>query len=104
MFILRLSPVKRSAVRPIALRSGNTALSGGMALLARIELSGTEKLDVLQRLDRYRKWQSLDDKCYCLACGHLIDGHDIQVVGGTRGTGPLRMICSTRGCHSIPMD
>jgi hypothetical protein len=59
---------------------------------------------VLQRLDRYRKWQSLDDKRYCLACGRVINGHEIQVVGGTRGTGPLRLVCSTRGCHSIPMD
>jgi hypothetical protein len=69
-----------------------------------IDLSGGEKLDVLQRLDRYRKWQSLDEKRYCLACGRVINGHEIQLVGGTRGTGPLRLICSTRGCHSIPMD
>jgi hypothetical protein len=59
---------------------------------------------VLRRLDRYRKWHSLDEKRYCLACGQVIDGHEIQVVGGTRGTGPLRLICPTRGCHSIPMD
>lgn len=75
-----------------------------MALLAPIELAGTKKLDLLQRLDRYRKWQSLDDQRYCLACGQLIDGHEIQVVGGTRGTGPLRLICPTRSCRSIPMD
>jgi len=73
-------------------------------LLSPIELSDLEKLDVLQRLDRYRKWQSLDEKRYCLACGQIIDGHDILVVGGIRGTGPLRLICPTRGCHSIPMD
>jgi hypothetical protein len=75
-----------------------------MSLLAPIELADREKLDVLQRLDRYRKWPSLDDQRYCLACGQIVDGHEIQVVGGTRGTGPLRLICSTRGCHSIPMD
>jgi hypothetical protein len=75
-----------------------------MALLAPVDLSGTEKLDVLRRLDRYRKWQSLEEKRYRLACGRVINGHEIQVVGGTRGTGPLRLICSTRGCHSIPMD
>ena len=75
-----------------------------MPLLAPIELSGPEKLEILQRLDRYRKWQSLDNKRYCLACGQLMEGHDILVVGGTRGTGPLRLICPTRGCHSIPMD
>jgi hypothetical protein len=75
-----------------------------MALLVPIELRATEKLEILQRLDRYRKWVSLEDKRYCLACGQIIDGHEILLVGGTRGTGPLRLICPTRGCHSIPMD
>ena len=75
-----------------------------MSLLAPIELSGAEKLEVFQRLDRYRKWHSLDEKRYCLACGQVIDGHEVLVVGGTRGTGPLRLICPTRSCHSIPMD
>src|SRR5438045_6341554 len=75
-----------------------------MPLLSPIELSNTEKLEILQRLDRYRKWQSLDEKRYCLACAQILDGDDILVVGGTRGTGPLRLVCPTRGCHSIPMD
>lgn len=75
-----------------------------MPLLAPVELSATEKLEILQRLDRYRKWESLDEKRYCLACGQIIDGHGLLVIGGTRGTGPLRMICPSRGCHSIPMD
>ena len=75
-----------------------------MPQLAPIELSGVEKLEILQRLDRYRKWQSLEEKRYCLACGQIIEGRDIQVVGGTRGTGPLRLVCPTRACHSIPMD
>jgi hypothetical protein len=75
-----------------------------MPLLPSIELTNSEKLEILQRLDRYRKWRSLDDRRYCLACGRIINGHDVLVVGGTRGTGPLRMICPTRSCHSIPMD
>ena len=75
-----------------------------MPLLPPIELTKSEKLEVLQRLDRYRKWRSLDDRRYCLACGRIINGHDVLVVGGTRGTGPLRLICPTRSCHSIPMD
>jgi len=75
-----------------------------MQLLTPVELSSSDKLEVLQRLDRYRKWSSLDDKRYCLACGRIIDGHGIVVVGGTRGTGPLRLVCPSRGCHSIPMD
>ena len=73
-------------------------------LLPPIELSAGEKFEILQRLDRYRKWRSLDDKRYCLACGQIINGHDILVVGGTRGTGPLRLVCPTQQCHSIPMD
>src|SRR5258708_20599501 len=75
-----------------------------VALLDPIKFSEREKLEVLQRLDRYRKWRSLEEKRYCLVCCKVIAGHDIQVIGGTRGTGPLRVICSTRGCHSIPMD
>ena len=75
-----------------------------MPLLAPIELSSADKLEMLQRLDRYRKWHSLDEKRYCLACGQIIEGRDILVVGGTRGTGPLRLVCPTRNCHSIPMD
>src|SRR5437667_11494631 len=75
-----------------------------MPLLTAIELSSAEKLEILQRLDRYRKWHSLEEKRYCLACGQIIEGRDVLVVGGTRGTGPLRLVCPTRGCHSIPMD
>jgi hypothetical protein len=75
-----------------------------MPLLVPIELSSAEKLEILQRLDRYRKWQSLEEKRYCLACGQIIEGRDILVVGGTRGTGPLRLLCPTSNCHSIPMD
>ena len=75
-----------------------------MALLSPIELSDRDKLEILQRLDRFRKWRSLDDKRYCLCCCDLISGREIEVVGGTRGTGPLRVICPTPRCHSIPMD
>ena len=101
---IRLSPIIAFAVRLIAQRSANLRFSIAMALLAPIELSGTEKLEILQRLDRYRKWHSLDDKRYCLACGQIVEGRDVLVVGGTRGTGPLRLVCPTRNCHSIPMD
>ena len=75
-----------------------------MALLSPIQLGDADKLQILRHLDRYRSWRSLDEKRYCLACGKIIHGYDVQIVGGTRGTGPLRVICPTRGCHSIPMD
>jgi hypothetical protein len=75
-----------------------------MALLFPIDLSAGDKLQVLQRLDHFRKWHSLDEQRYCLSCSKIITGRDIYVVGGTRGTGPLRLVCPTRGCHAIPMD
>jgi hypothetical protein len=75
-----------------------------MALLPPLKLSEQEKLETLQRLDRFRKWRSLDEKRYCLVCSTIITGRDVCIIGGTRGTGPLRAICPSQGCHSIPMD
>jgi hypothetical protein len=63
-----------------------------------------QKLETLRQLDRFRHWHSLDDKRYCLVCGAIITGRDIGVIGGARGTGPMRVICPTRNCHSIPLD
>jgi hypothetical protein len=59
---------------------------------------------VLCRLDQFRQWHSLEEKRYCLVCGTLISGRQIQVTGGTRGNGPLRLSCPTEQCNSIPMD
>jgi hypothetical protein len=67
-------------------------------------LADDEKLEVLRVLDQFRHWHSLDEKRYCLVCGSLISGRQIQVDGGTRGDGPLRLSCPTERCNSIPMD
>src|SRR5213078_703703 len=67
-------------------------------------LSDVEKLDVLRRLDQFREWHSLDDKRFCLVCGKIIVGSQIEIAGGTRGNGPLRLTCPTERCNSIPMD
>ncbi|SRR6266567_7785151 len=75
-----------------------------MALSLPIALSEAAKLEALQRLDQFRQWRSLDDKRYCLACDRIITGRQIQVAGGTRGNGPLRLSCPTERCNSIPMD
>jgi len=75
-----------------------------MALVSPIKLSDEEKLETLQRLDKFRQWHSLDEKRYCLVCCKIINGRDIQVIGGRRGNGPLRIICPTEHCHAIPMD
>jgi len=67
-------------------------------------LPDAEKLNVLRRLDQFRQWHSLDDKRYCLVCGKIITGQQIQVAGGARGDGALRLSCPSERCNSIPMD
>jgi len=75
-----------------------------MALASPLKLPDAEKLDTLRRLDQFRAWRSLNDQRYCIACGHLITGREIRVIGGVRGSGPIRIICPTKNCNSIPMD
>jgi hypothetical protein len=67
-------------------------------------LSDAEKLAALRRLDQFREWHSLDEKRYCLVCGKIITGQQIQVTGDTSGDGPQRLNCPTDRCSSIPMD
>ena len=75
-----------------------------MALSTATRLSDEEKLEALRRLDQFRQWHSLEEKRYCLVCGNLISGRQIQVACGTRGNGSLRLCCPTERCNSIPMD
>ena len=75
-----------------------------MALSPPVTLSDADKLDALRRLDQFRQWPSLDEERYCLVCGKIITGRQIEVAGGTRGNGPLRLKCPTERCNSIPMD
>ena len=75
-----------------------------MTLSTAATLADDEKLEVVRRLDQFRQWHSLDEKRYCLVCGTLISGRQIQVAGETRGDDPLRVSCPTEGCNSIPMD
>jgi hypothetical protein len=79
-------------------------VSQAVTLSAAARLSDDEKLEALRRLDQFRQWHSLDEKRYCLVCGKVISGRQIQVDGGTRGNGPLRLGCPTERCNSIPMD
>jgi hypothetical protein len=67
-------------------------------------LSDGERLEILRHLDQFRHWHSLDEKRYCLVCGKIITGRQIQVADGPRGNGPLHLNCPTEGCNSIPMD
>jgi hypothetical protein len=67
-------------------------------------MSDADKLEVLCRLDQFRHWRSLDEKRYCLVCGKIITGRQIQMSGGTRGDGAQTLNCPTERCNSIPMD
>jgi hypothetical protein len=98
------SPIRKSTVRPIVLAVGEKLISRVVTLLAETKLSDGEKLEVLRLLDQFRQWDSLEEKRYCLVCGTLISGRQIQIGGGTRGNGPLRLSCPTERCNSIPMD
>jgi len=67
-------------------------------------LTDADKLEALRCLDQFRQWRSLDEKRYCLVCGKIITGRQIQVAGGTYRNGSLTLSCPTEGCNSIPMD
>jgi hypothetical protein len=69
-----------------------------------IRLSPEDKLDLLRRLDPFRRWDSLDDQRRCLKCGKVITGRQIEALGGARNLGPLRLHCPTEDCSSVPMD
>jgi hypothetical protein len=75
-----------------------------MALVSSIKLSDQEKLAILQQLDQFRHWHSLDEKRYCLVCGEIITGREIQVITDTLGNRSLRLICLTKHCDAKPIE
>jgi hypothetical protein len=75
-----------------------------MSLPPATTVSDGDKIAALRRLDQFREWHSLDDKRFCLVCGKIINGRQIQIGGGMQGNGPLRLSCPTERCSSIPMD
>ena len=98
------SPIRESTAFLIVLVVEGKVVCQPVTVSAGIRLSDDEKLEVLRRLDQFRQWHSLHEKRYCLVCGKLITGQQIQVAGGTRGNGPQRLSCPSEGCNSIPMD
>jgi hypothetical protein len=69
-----------------------------------LHLTAEDKLDALRHLDHGAPWTSLDDQRYCLRCSHVITGRQIEVTGGTRPLGPLRLACPTEGCTATPNE
>jgi hypothetical protein len=72
--------------------------------LSSIMLSDEEKLDIMRRLDQFRQWRSLDQKRYCLVCGEMITGREIQVIESACGETPLRIVCPTKHCDAVPIE
>jgi hypothetical protein len=72
--------------------------------LSSIMLSDEEKLDIVRRLDQFRQWRSLDQKRYCLVCGEMITGREIQVIESACGETPLRIVCPTKHCDAVPIE
>ena len=57
------------------------------------------RLALLQRLDHFREWRTLDDRRICLACDSEFSGHDVRVHRATRS-----LQCPTRGCRGTPRE
>jgi hypothetical protein len=89
---------------PDCVSIGHRHICCPVALSPPFALSDSDKLDALRQLDQFREWRSLDDTRYCLVCGKIINGRQIQLLGDTRGNGPLQPSCPTERCNSIPMD
>jgi hypothetical protein len=89
---------------PDCVSIGDGRICFSVAISPPTPLTDADKLDALRVLDQFREWHSLDDNRYCLVCGKIITGRQIQVAGGKRGDGPLRVNCPTEQCNSIPMD
>jgi hypothetical protein len=47
---------------------------------------------------------SLSDHRFCLCCQDEFTGREIDIIGGTRAHGRLRLICPTPGCNSTSED
>ena len=101
---VRFRLIRESTARPIVRLLSPHVICPVMTWSPPIKLSDADKLDVLCRLDQFRQWRSLEEKRYCLVCGKIITGRQIQLTGGTRGNGALRLGCPTERCNSIPMD
>jgi hypothetical protein len=81
---------------------GDCVIIPGITAL-QLEVSAEEKLSLLKQLDRWRRWDSLDDRRLCLGCGRIITGHEINVMQSEEPA-TEEAHCPTQGCHSIPLD
>ena len=99
----RMAPIRVLTRPQFGVRPIYTVLASEQSFSRMLDDS-SDKLDALRRLDQFRQWYSLDDRRRCLQCGRIMTGHEIELVGGRRGCGPLHARCPTENCESIPLD
>ena len=73
-----------------------------MHVLPSLAVSGRDHLDLIRRLDRKHSWATLSDQRYCTDCHEVFSARDLEITGGTRALGRLRLQCATPGCTSSP--
>ena len=91
------SPIHKSTIRPIVPAVGWKLIFGVVALSTAIRLSDEEQLELLRQLDHFRQWHSLEDRRYCLVCGTIISGREIQVDGGVSVLGQEALARGLKG-------
>jgi hypothetical protein len=57
------------------------------------------RLALLQRLDLYRQWTTVDDRRICFACDCEFSGREVRIRRAT-----LSLQCPTRGCAGTPRE
>jgi hypothetical protein len=100
---LGIFPISFSGRRPIVLPRPFRE-SSLMKMTSSVRLNAADHFVVLRRLDRFRKWQSLDDRRFCRCCHKLISGRQIEVVDASAKEEPLRLACPTTDCPSNVED
>jgi hypothetical protein len=61
-----------------------------------------ERLSILQRIDTYRRWHSLEDERICMRCRRVISGRDVCI--SEDGAGHHELRCPSDGCDATPED
>jgi hypothetical protein len=102
-FEIRILPISFSGRRPIV-SPRSFRETWPMKMASRVRLDAGDRLILLRRLDRLRKWQSLDERRFCRCCHKFISGRQIEVVDATAGDGPVRLACPTTDCSSKVED
>jgi len=95
-------PISFSGRRPIVLPRPFRQ-SSLVKMTSPVRLDPAERLILLRGPDRFRKWQSLDDRRFCRCCHKFISGRQIEVIEGTKDE-DFHLACPTTDCSSRMED